>query len=386
MNSWINVDDYRTAAKRRLPRRVFDYLEGGAEDERGLRHNREAFANLRFRPKRLRDVSTRDMSRVLFHRKWPLPLVIAPTGLNDLFWPQGDLALARSAARHGLPFVLSTAASASIEDIARQVDGELWFQLYVVHRRLAEQLVHRALAAGYTTLVLTVDVVRNGIRERDLRNRFALPLRVTPGMLWEGLTHPRWSASLLRQGLPRLANFADIDSHDVEMQAALLSRSMDATFDWDGLAWLRDLWPHRLLVKGILTAEDATRCVLFGADGVVLSNHGGRQLADCIAPIEALADVRAATRAPILIDSGFRRGSDIAKAIALGADLVMLGRATLYGLAAHGERGVDEVIDVLRTQLDATLVQLGCSSLDQLSSDYLHIPAARARHTTETAA
>jgi len=139
-------------------------------------------------------------------------------------------------------------------------------------------------------------------------------------------------------------------------------------------------------VKGILTAEDATRCVLFGADGVVLSNHGGRQLADCIAPIEALADVRAATRAPILIDSGFRRGSDIAKAIALGADLVMLGRATLYGLAAHGERGVDEVIDVLRTQLDATLVQLGCSSLDQLSSDYLHIPAARARHTTETAA
>ncbi|WEN15087.1 alpha-hydroxy-acid oxidizing protein [Rhodanobacter sp. AS-Z3] len=383
MNSWINVDDYRKAARRRLPRRVFDYLEGGAEDERGLRHNCEAFAKIRFRPKRLHDVSTRDMSRVLFHRRLPLPLVIAPTGLNDLFWPQGDLALARSAARHGLPFVLSTAASTSIEDIARQADGEHWFQLYVVHRRLAEQLVRRALAADYTTLVLTVDVVRNGTRERDLRNRFALPLCVTPGLLWDGLTHPRWSVSVLRHGLPRLANFADIDPHDIEMQAAVLSRSMDATFDWNGLAWLRDLWPHRLLVKGLLTAADATRCVLLGVDGVVVSNHGGRQLDDCIAPIEALADVRAATRAPILIDSGFRRGSDIAKAIALGADIVMLGRATLYGLAARGERGVDDVIGLLRAQLDSVLVQLGCPSLDQLDCDYLHIATTGSRHDTE---
>lgn len=373
MSLLINVDDYRLAARRRLPRRVFDYLEGGAGNEGGLQHNRDALARIRFRPKRLLDVSRRDLSRSLFHKRLPLPMAIAPTGLNGLFWPAGDIALAKSAARHGLPFVLSTAATSSIEDVARQVDGELWFQLYVVHRRLAEQLVRRALAAGYTTLVLTVDVVKNGIRERDLRNRFKLPLSMTPGTLWDGLTHPRWSASALRHGLPRLANFADVAADDLEVQAALLSRNMDASFDWDGLAWLRDVWPHQLLVKGILSPSDAARCVRFGADGVIVSNHGGRQLDDCLASVDVLSDIRAATRAAVLVDSGFRRGADIAKAIALGADLVTLGRATLYGLAARGERGVDEVIRLLRDQLDDTLVQIGCRSLDELAREHIDI-------------
>ncbi|BDU21550.1 alpha-hydroxy-acid oxidizing protein [Dyella sp. GSA-30] len=376
MSLLINVDDYRLAARRRLPRRVFDYLEGGAGSESGMAHNRAALARIRFRPKRLLDVSARDLSHPIFHKRLPMPLAIAPMGLNGLFWPEGDLALARAAARNGLPFVLSTAASSSIEDVARQVDGELWFQLYVVHRRLAEQLVRRALAAGYTTLILTVDVVKNGIRERDLRNRFRLPLSMTPGALWDGLTHPRWTISAMRRGLPRLANFTEVAADDLDVQAALLSRNMDATFDWDGLAWLRDVWPHQLLVKGILSAADAVRCMRYGTDGVVLSNHGGRQLDECLAPIEVLADVRAATRAAVLIDSGFRRGSDIAKAIALGADLVLVGRAALYGLAARGERGVDEVIGLLREQLDDTLAQVGCRSLAELSREHLHIAPA----------
>ncbi|HEX7813582.1 alpha-hydroxy-acid oxidizing protein [Dyella sp.] len=372
MSLMIRVDDYRFAARRRLPRRVFDYLDGGAGVERGLEHNLAALARIRFSPKRLVDVSTRDLSRALFHKRLPLPMVIAPTGLNGLFWPEGDIALGKAAARHGLPFVLSTAASCSIEDVARQVDGELWFQLYVVHRRLAEQLVRRALAAGYTTLVLTVDVVKNGIRERDLRNGFRLPLNLTPGTLWDGLTHPRWTASILRHGLPGLANFANVAKDDLEIQAALLSRNMDASFDWDGLAWLRDVWPHRLLVKGILSPADAAHCIKFGADGVIVSNHGGRQLDDCLSPVDVLKDIRAATHAAILVDSGFRHGADIAKALALGADLVMLGRAALYGLAAHGEQGVDEVIRLMRDQLDDTLVQIGCRAVDELGHEYLH--------------
>lgn len=371
MDSFVSVDDYQRAARSRLPRFVFDYLEGGAEEERGLRHNREALARIRFKPWRLRNVSRRDSTCELFGQRLSLPFIVAPTGLNGLLWPQGDIALARAAARNGLPFVLSTASSSSIEEVARACDGDRWFQLYVIHRQLADQLVKRALAAEYTTLVLTVDVVKNGIRERDLRNGFRLPLRMRPAMLWDGLTHPRWIAGWLRHGSPRLANLSQVEPGDTEVQAALLSRNMDATFDWDGLAWLRDLWPRRLVVKGILTAEDAMSCSRLGVDGVVLSNHGGRQLDDCIAPIEALTNVRNAVHAPILVDSGFRRGSDVVKAMALGANAVMLGRSLLYGLAVHGEAGVDRVIALLREQLDATLVQIGCASLDEVCLDHL---------------
>ncbi|MBD8897913.1 alpha-hydroxy-acid oxidizing protein [Rhodanobacter sp. DHG33] len=373
MKPLINVDDYREAARRRIPQFVFDYLEGGAEEERGLRHNREALARIRFKPRRLRDVARRDSSRGLFGKRLPVPFVVAPTGLNGLLWPRGDLVLAKAAARNGIPFILSTASSSSIEEVARASDGDHWFQLYIIHRHLAEQLVRRARAADYTTLVLTVDVVKNGIRERDLRNRFGLPLRITPAMLWDGLTHPRWGTALLRHGAPKLANFLHIEPENAEVQAALLNRSMDATFDWSGLTWLRDLWPHRLIVKGILTAEDAMACIRLGADGVVLSNHGGRQLDDCIAPIEALSDVRNSVPTPILIDSGFRRGSDIVKALALGADAVMLGRALLYGLAARGEAGIDGVIALLRWQLDTTLAQIGCASLDEVCMDHIMV-------------
>ena len=374
MNPLINLDDYREAARKRLPRFAFDYIEGGAESEGGLRHNREALARIRLIPRRLRNVARRDTSCELFGERLAAPFVVAPTGLNGLLWPRGDIALARAAARNQIPFVLSTASSSSIEEVARACDGDRWFQLYVIHRRLAEQLVRRALAADYTTLVLTVDVVKNGIRERDLRNGFGLPMRMTRTLVCEGLAHPRWSASLLRHGLPRLANISRAEPGDTELQAALLSRSMDATFDWPGLTLLRDLWPRRLIVKGILTVEDALACMRLGVDGVVLSNHGGRQLDDCIAPIEALENVRDSVRMPILIDSGFRRGSDIVKALALGADAVMLGRSLLYGLAAQGEAGVDRVIALLRGQLDDTLAQIGCSSLNDLCKEHLQIP------------
>jgi (S)-mandelate dehydrogenase len=367
----FSVEDYRRQAKKRLPKMVFDYLEGGAEDEHGLEHNRSVFQRWRFKPQRLVDVSRRDLQTEILGKRQAMPLLIGPTGLNGALWPNGDLALAKSATKAGIPFVLSTASNISIEDLARQCDGELWFQLYVIHREIAQSMVLKALHAGYTTLVLTTDVAVNGYRERDLRNRFKMPMSYTPKVIIDGCLHPHWSFDLVRHGMPQLANFVSSQTSSLEMQAALMSRQMDASFDWRALRWLRDLWPHKLLVKGLLSAEDAQRCIAEGADGVILSNHGGRQLDCAVSPMEALADSVAMTGKPVLIDSGFRRGSDIVKALALGAEAVLLGRATLYGLAARGEVGVDEVLGLLKADIDRTLAQIGCPDIGMLSPAFL---------------
>lgn len=368
----LNVEDYRQLARKRLPRMVFDYLEGAAEDEHGLRHNRSVFQNWRFKPRRLVDVSQRSLNTQILGKPQSLPLLIGPTGLNGALWPNGDLALAKAASKAGIPFVLSTASNLSIDELARQCDGELWFQLYVIHREIARGMVLKALNAGYTTLVLTTDVAVNGYRERDLRNRFKMPMSYTPKVMLDGCLHPRWSLDLLRHGMPQLANFVSSETSSLEMQAALMSRQMDASFDWRALRWLRDLWPHKLLVKGLLSSEDAQRCIQEGVDGVILSNHGGRQLDGAISPMEVLADTVARTDKPVLIDSGFRRGSDIVKALALGAQAVLLGRATLYGLAARGQAGVDEVLTLLKADIDRTLAQIGCPDIASLSADFLH--------------
>jgi (S)-mandelate dehydrogenase len=367
----INVADFRKLARSRLPRIVFDFLEGGAEDELGLRRNREAFDAIHFQPRRLVDVSRRSTATTLFGKRVAAPLVIAPTGLNAILWPDGDLALARAAARAGIPFALSTASTSSIEAVARASDAELWFQLYVVHRRLAEQLVRRARDAGFTTLILTTDAGVNGKRERDLRNGFGVPMKYSPPTILDVLAHPRWTRDLLIHGVPRLANFAGDAVRDAEVQAALMRRQMDASFGWSDLAWLRDLWPHTLLVKGILHADDAVRCARLGIDGVILSNHGGRQLDGAVASIQVLPTVASATDIPILVDSGVRRGADVVKAVALGSRAVLLGRAPLYGLAARGEQGVVDVLDILRAEIDTTLAQVGCAGIDDLSRDVI---------------
>lgn len=371
MNKPLSVHDYRELARRRLPRMVFDYLEGGADDEHGLKRNRDAFRNWTFRPRRLTDVSRRDISTMLFGERIAAPLLIAPTGLNSVFWPNGDVALARAAERAGIPFILSSAANATIEHVADAAGGQLWFQLYVVHRTLADQLVDRALQAGYKTLVLTTDVALNGKRERDLRNGFAVPFRYTPRIVADALMHPSWSLQMVRQGMPELANFASKDATDTVMQAALMKRQMDASFAWDDLQRLRERWPHRLLVKGLLDASDAVRCAEIGVDGVIVSNHGGRQLDDAPATIEALPAISAAVSQPVLVDSGFRRGSDIVKALALGAGAVLLGRAALYGLAARGESGVDEVIALLQDEIDRTLAMIGCPSIAAVTPEHV---------------
>jgi (S)-mandelate dehydrogenase len=217
-------------------------------------------------------------------------MLIAPTGLNGALWPKRDILLARTAASAGIPFILSTASNESIEEVARETKGDLWFQLYIVQRKLAERMVRRAEAAGYSALVLTTDVGVNGNRERDLRNHFGLPLNYSPKLILDGALHMPWSLRFLVAGMPQLANFVSADASDVDVQAALMNRQMDASFDWDDLVWLRKLWPHRLLVKGVTRPEDAERCIGAGADGLILSNHGGRQLDSCVSPLEILAE------------------------------------------------------------------------------------------------
>lgn len=374
MRSPINVDEFRTLARRRLPRRVFDYVDGGAEDERGLRRNRAAFERIAFLPQRLVDVSQRDLSTKLLGQTIAAPLLIAPTGMNGLVWPNGDVALARAARRAGIPFVMSTAANVSLERLAGEAGGELWYQLYVLHRDLADSLVDRAARAGYRTLVVTVDVTLNGKRERDLRNGFALPMRFTPSACLDALAHPRWTYALLRSGgVPTLANLESSDGASLEARAALLRRQMDASFAWDDLSRLRDRWPHRLLVKGIMRAEDALHCIELGADGVIVSNHGARQLDDAAPTLDVLPSVKTACAAggALMLDSGIRRGSDVVKAIALGADAVLLGRATLYGLAADGEAGALRVIEIIQDEIDRTLALLGCVRIGDVGPRHL---------------
>ncbi|PVX85870.1 alpha-hydroxy-acid oxidizing protein [Paraburkholderia unamae] len=385
MSKPVNVADFRALAKKRLPRIVFDYLDGGAEDEMGLQHNLDVFREVKLRPRRLIDISKRNSRTYLFGKAWAAPLVIAPTGLNSIFWPDGDIALARAAGKFGIPFALSTASTSSIEAVAKAATGEIWFQLYVVHRTLAQLLVKRALDAGYTTLVLTTDVGVNGKRERDIRNGFSMPMRYSMRTLVDGMMHPRWTYNLVRYGMPQLANFASQDVQDVELQAALMSRQMDTTFAWDDLKWLRDLWPHTLLIKGISRADDAERCIALGADGVILSNHGGRQLDSAIAPLEALSPSADRISAPVLIDSGIRRGSDVVKAVALGAKAVLLGRSTLYGLATNGQRGVEAVLSIMMNEIDTTLAQIGCPDVEKLTRDFVSIPQSRESATLSRA-
>ncbi|WP_245254545.1 alpha-hydroxy-acid oxidizing protein [Paraburkholderia sp. LEh10] len=372
MKGVFDVDDYRAKAKKRLPAMVFDYLEGAADDESGLHQNRAAFDRWEFCPRRLVDVSAREQRTRLLGKSLPTPLVIAPTGLNGAFWPKGDVALAKAAAAAGIPFALSTASNMSIEEVAREVQGDLWFQLYVVHKNLAKSFVERAWAAEYSTLILTTDVAVNGFRKRDLRNGFAMPFRTSVRAAYDGLTHPKWLWSYLTNGMPQLRNFATDTTSDTAAQAAVLRREMDAGFDWDDLKRLRDAWPGKLLVKGILTSADAARCIEAGADGVILSNHGARQHAGLPVPANVIAAVRDAVPASdLIVDSGVRTGADVVKAIALGANAVMLGRATLYGLAANGEAGVADVLAMIRRDIDRTLALIGCPAISALTRDFV---------------
>jgi (S)-mandelate dehydrogenase len=367
----VNIDDLREVARRRLPRFVFAYVDGGAEDERTLAGNREAFARLRFRPRTLVDVAKRDLSTQLLGASSALPAVVGPTALNGLDWPDGDLALAKAASKAGVPFAMSTLSMNLAEDIAREAPGRLWLQAYVFRERpVTAAIMRRALEAGFECAVLTSDFPVAGKRERDIRTGLLPEQRFTLATKLDMLMHPRWVATVGARR-PRFVNVERELGPGCNVNAFVGHGMFDPSFCWDDLKRFRELWPRKLLLKGVLRADDAERAIAAGVDGIVLSNHGGRQLDSAISAIDALPEVARAVggRVSILVDGGVRRGSDIAKAVALGAEGVLLGRAPVYGLAAGGEAGAAHAIAILADELDRTLALTGCPDIAAISAD-----------------
>jgi len=356
-----NIADLRAAARRRLPRVVFDYLEGGAEDHVSARANRDSFEALGFAPRTLVDVSRRTLKTSVLGLSFDAPFGIAPLGAAGVCWHEAEIAMARAARAANLPFVLSTHSFVPVERVAFEAGGPPWYQLYMpTQREAAEAMLKRASEAGCEVLVLTTDVPVGGNREYNDRNGFGMPLRVGARAVVDALAHPRWLASvylrsLLLRPLPHWGDRRD--------------RAC-----WDDVAWLRSRWPRKLVVKGILGVEDARLAVEHGADGICISNHGGRQLDGAPAPLAVLPEIAAAVgaQATIIMDGGVRRGADVVKALALGADLVLAGRAPLYGVAAGGESGVRRALQILKTEIDRVLALLGCSSIEALGPHVLH--------------
>ncbi len=369
----LNIEELRQIARRRAPAFAFEYLEGGAEDELALARNCQAFDRWRFVPRTLVDTTGRQLATTVFGTAQPLPLVIAPTGLNGVLRQGGDLALARAARAAGIPFCLSTVANARPGEIVAGAGGRLWMQLYALNvPELVADVVARADEAGCEALVFTTDANVFGSREWDRRS-FTSPGRLSARMLLDAALHPRWALDVLvPHGLPRFVNVMDFlppEARSAKSGVSRIPTLFAPSINWDDVARLRERWTRRLIIKGILDPADVEQAVRLGCDGVVLSNHGGRQLDAAMAPIEILPEVARAfgQRITIFVDGGFRRGSQVLKAIALGAHAVMLGRATLYGLTAGGETGVSHALGILSTEMDRVLGQLGCRSLADLS-------------------
>jgi L-lactate dehydrogenase (cytochrome) len=356
-------------ARRRLPKAVFEFVNGGAEDEVTLAANRNDFAKLKLLPRMLADVSGRDLSVTLWGEKLSLPVLLGPAGLQCIVHAEGELASARAAAAAGTVFVTSTASSYTIEQIAKASSGPLWFQLYLWRdRALVESLVERARAAGYQAMVLTVDVPAIGNRERDIRNQVSLPPRIRPAHLLDGLRHLDWVFKTFAGRNISQVNLKGIDSSQYPSMAAYVNSLPDPKASWSDLNWLRSVWKGPLLIKGILTPEDARRSVEFGVDGIIVSNHGGRQLDGVPSAISVLPGIVDAVegRAEVLIDGGICRGTDVVKAIALGAKACLIGKAYYLALGAAGEAGVSSVLRVFAEEIDRTLTLIGRKSLADL--------------------
>jgi (S)-mandelate dehydrogenase len=366
-----SIGDLRVLARQRLPRMVFDYIDGAAGEEITAGRNRQALADVHLQPGALIDVSSRTVKTTVLGDALDFPVVIGPTGLNGAFYPRGDLALARAAARAGIPMVLSTAATVRIAEFLQAAGPMRWFQLYMLKDRgLVDAFLQMLFTQGVRVVQLTVDTSVAGRRNRDIRNGFTLPFRWTLKNLIDCAVHPRWALSMLSVGTPSLRLFEDIVGKAPRGATIsdVMQQQLSSALTWDDLAWLRSRWQGQLVVKGISSAHEARRCKDMGVDGVVVSNHGGRQLDGTRSTIEWLPEVVSAVggQMAVLIDSGFRTGSDIAKAIALGADAVQLGRSTLYGLAAGGERGVLHALDILKTDFERAMALTGATSVAEL--------------------
>jgi L-lactate dehydrogenase (cytochrome) len=382
LNKVASVEDLRRIARRRLPRGIFDYIDGGAEDERTLANNSAAFARIEFRPRVLREVGDLDPSTTLLGRPLPYPLVLAPTGYTRVADPQGELAVARSAERAGLPYALSTMATRSIEDVAAVSNGRKWFQVYTFRDRgLVKDMISRAAEAGYEAIMPTVDLAVLGQRDRDVRRGFTMPPKLGLGTLLDGAIHPGWTWAFARS---EPIKFANVAQHGVgggrgsapASMAAYASMKFDPNLSWRDIEWMRSIWNGSMVIKGIQCVEDAVLAAEHGVEAIALSNHGGRQLDSAPTPVDLIAPVLDAVgdRLEIICDGGVRRGSDIVKAVALGAKACMAGRAYLYALGAAGELGVDHVLGMFKSDVHRTMALVGARTVAELNSDLVVLP------------
>ncbi len=370
-----NIDDVRRIAKRNLPGGVFDYIDGGAEDEVSLGRNTSAFVDMKLHPNVLRDVAIVDTSTTLFGVERQTPILLAPTGFTRIANPEGELAVARAAAKYGMPYGLSTLGTRGIEELAAVAAAPLWFQVYVwKDRGVVKEMLSRAEQSGYEAIIITVDTAVLGRRERDVRRGFTLPPKIGLDTLIDGALHPRWSIDLLRNEPITFANVAgmtDIDGTTAIALSDYVNAQFDQALSWESLEWIRSATNLKVVLKGIQRVDDAQRAMSEGIDAIALSNHGGRQTDGTLAPVQLLPDVVDAVGGGIAIicDGGVRRGSDVVKACALGADAVMVGRPYLYGLGAGGERGVEWVLDHLVSGMKRTMALCGRSTVRDLTRD-----------------
>ena len=373
-----SIEDLRKMARRRLPGGVFDYIDGGAEDEVAMDRNTSGFRNMEFVPRVLRDMGNVDTTGTILGREVPFPLILAPTGFTRIAHPLGELAVARAAERAGLPYSLSTMGTRSVEEVAAVSNGSKWFQVYVWRDKgLLKDMILRAGEAGFDVLCITVDAAMLGRRERDVRRGFTLPPKMGIDILFEGMIRPSWSLRFAFSEPISFANVAgntNIDGSTAVDLAAFMNEQFDPTLSWEDVEWMRSLWEGPVLVKGVQSVADAVIARDRGLDGIVLSNHGGRQLDSAPSIVELVQPVAEAVGGDldIVCDGGVRRGSDIVKALALGATSCMIGRPYLYGLAAAGEEGVDWVIEHLRAGMKRDMALCGAASVSELTPDLIY--------------
>lgn len=377
----LNIEDLRRMAKRRLTKAIFNFIDRGSEDDIALRHNREALERIKLLPRVLNDTSSRDPAITLFGKPQKLPLIIGPTGPAGYAWYRGETALARAAAKAGVPFAIASTSNTAMEDILANGGGNQWYQLYVWRDKEASMVaVDRARDAGFEALILTVDSTIPYNREFDIRNGVTFPVRITPGNAVDALLHPRWTINTLgryvlaERRMPRYVNIKIPEELSPKEVRGFLFKN--DTLDWDFLRRVRDMWPRTLIVKGILHPDDAVKAAECGADGVIISNHGGISNDSAPAPIDVLPAVVAAVggRATVIVDSGFRRGSDVLKGMALGADAVIIGRATLYGVAAAGEAGATRALEILEAEIRRTMGVMGVTDIAALNRGHVLLP------------
>jgi isopentenyl diphosphate isomerase/L-lactate dehydrogenase-like FMN-dependent dehydrogenase len=375
-----NVDDYRKIAKARLPKGLFEFVDRGTEDERALGNNRSAFDQYHFAPRTLVNVSRRNAGIELFDRPMSFPVAIAPTGAAGLMSYDGEVALARAAAAANIPFTVATGSLASIERVAEQAGGRLWFQLYMwPDKAMSHDLVGRARDANYEALIVTVDTPVPSNREYNFRNGFTIPFKFSTKNIRDVAMHPRWFSTVLMRymlttGMPRYENYPRQFRNSITAKPMGRAMPKSDSMTWEDLRELRSIWPRKLMIKGILRPDDAARAIDCGVDGIIVSNHGGRMLDSSVAPLDALPAIaeRVNGRVPVIVDSGIRRGSDVVKAIALGATAAMIGRATLYGLACDGQAGAARVLSLLHDEVLRVMGLIGCPTVAEIGPDCFH--------------